>query len=203
MEVQAHGNTYESAVIKEITGLSKEEYDALKDNGYTDEFDLVKGLIVDYNGSIKSTGSNTIDCADIQKKMKHKEYNLIVGKYDQVGNSKVFYTEYVFFIQPEHYDLLWGSMRVDDIDAFVNYVKSIPSGKVAQQDSKVARKIFKEEIQDKTALYTINPKVDSKNQRRVQCSLKITELIAAGIPYTERSINYTVESPRRQFKKKS
>lgn len=203
MEVQAHGNTYESAVIKEITGLSKEEYDALKDNGYTDEFDLVKGLIVDYDGSIKSTGSNTIDCADIQKKMQHKEYNLIVGKYDQVGDSKVFHTEYVFSIQPEHYNLLWGSMRVDDIDAFVNYVKSIPSGKVAQQDSKVARKIFKEEIQDKKALYSINPKVDSKNQRRVQCSLKITELIAAGIPYTERSINYTVQSPKRRFKKKS
>ena len=203
MEVQAHGNTYESAVIKEITGLSKEEYDALKDNGYTDEFDLVKGLIVDYDGSIKSTGSNTIDCADIQKKMQHKEYNLIVGKYDQVGDSKVFHTEYVFSIQPEHYNLLWGSMRVDDIDAFVNYVKSIPSGKIAQQDSKVARKIFKEEIQDKKALYSINPKVDSKNQRRVQCSLKITELIAAGIPYTERSINYTVQSPKRRFKKKS
>lgn len=202
MEVQAHGNTYESAVIKEITNLTKQEYDALKDTGYTDEFDLVKGLIVDYNGSIKSTGSNTIDCADIQKKMQHKEYNLIVGKYDQVGDSKVFHTEYVFMIKPEHYDLLWGNMRVDDINAFVNYVKSIPSGKVAQQDSKVARKIFKEEIQDKTALYTINPKVDSKNQRRVQCSLKITELIAAGIPYTERSINYTVQSPKRRFKKK-
>jgi len=202
MEVQAHGNTYESAVIKEITGLSKEEYDALKDNGYTDEFDLVKGLIVDYDGSIKSTGSNTIDCADIQKKMQHKQYNLIVGKYDQVGDSKVFHTEYVFFIQPEHHNLLWGNMRMDDIDAFVNYIKSIPSGKVAQQDSKIARKIFKEEIQDKTALYTINPKVDSKNQRRVQCSLKITELIAAGIPYTERSINYTVQSPKRCFKKK-
>ena len=202
MEGQAHGNSYENDVIMERTGLTKEEYDALKDNGYTDEFDLVKGLIVDYDGSVKSTGSNTVDCADIQKKMQHKEYNLVVGKYDQVGYNKVFHTEYEFFIQPEHYDLLWGSMRMDDIDAFVNYVKSIPSGKIAQKDTKVARKVFKEEIQDKTALYTINPKVDSKNQRRVQCSLKITELIAAGIPHTQRSVDYQYYSPPRKFKKK-
>jgi hypothetical protein len=203
MEVQAHGNSYESDVIKERTGLTKDEYDALKGGGYTDEFDLVSGLIVDYNGSVKSTGSNTVDCADIQKKMEHKEYNLIVGQYDQVDDNKVFHTEYEFFITPADYDVLWGSMREDDIDAFVGYIKSIPSGKEAQKSTTAARKMFKEEIQDKNALYTINAKVDSKNQRRVQCSLKIKELIASGIKYKKRDINYTYHSPKRKFKSKA
>ena len=203
MEVQAHGNSYENDVIMSRTGYTKDEYDALKGGGYTDEFDLVDGLIVDYNGSVKSTGNNTIDCADIQKKMEHTEYNLIVGQYDQVGDSKVFHTEYEFYITPADYGVLWGKMKKEHIDAFVGYVKSIPKGKEAQQETKVARKVFKEEIEDKQALYTINAKVDSKSQRRVQCSLKISELIAAGIKYEQRSIDYQYHSPRRKFKKKS
>ena len=203
MEVQAHGNSYENDVIMSRTGYTKDEYDALKGGGYTDEFDLVSGLIVDYNGSVKSTGNNTIDCADIQKKMEHTEYNLIVGQYDQVGDSKVFHTEYEFYITPADYSMLWGKMKKEHIDAFVGYVKSIPKGKEAQQETKLARKVFKEEIEDKQALYTINAKVDSKSQRRVQCSLKISELIAAGIKYEQRSIEYQYHSPRRKFKKKS
>ena len=203
MEVQAHGNSYENDVIMSRTGYTKDEYDALKGGGYTDEFDLVDGLIVDYNGSVKSTGNNTIDCADIQKKMEHTEYNLIVGQYDQVGDTKVFHTEYEFYITPADYGVLWGKMKKEHIDAFVGYVKSIPKGKEAQQETKVARKVFKEEIEDKQALYTINAKVDSKSQRRVQCSLKISELIAAGIKYEQRSIEYQYHSPRRKFKKKS
>ena len=203
MEVQAHGNSYENDVIMERTGYTKDEYDALKGGGYTDEFDLVDGLIVDYNGSVKSTGNNTIDCADIQKKMDHTEYNLIVGQYDQVGDSKVFHTEYEFYITPADYGVLWGKMKREHIDAFVGYVKSIPKGREAQQETKVARKVFKEEIEDKQALYTINAKVYSKSQRRVQCSLKISELIAAGIKYEQRSIDYQYHSPRRKFKKKS
>jgi len=199
MEVQAHGNSYESDVIKERTGYTKDEYDALKGGGYTDEYDLVNGIVVDYNGSVKSTGSNSICCGDIQKKMEHKEYNLIVGQYDQVGSKKIFHTEYEFYITPADYDVLWGDMRKDDIDAFVGYVKSIPKSREGQKTTLPARKMFQEEITDKNALYTINPKVDSKNQRRVQCSLKIKQLIAAGIKYDERNINYQYDSPKRKL----
>ena len=35
MEVQAHGNYYEDLKTRQITGLSKVDYDALKENGYT------------------------------------------------------------------------------------------------------------------------------------------------------------------------
>lgn len=203
MEVQAHGNSYESDVIKERTGYTKDEYDALKGGGYTDEFDLVDGIVVDYNGSVKSTGSNSICCGDIQKKMEHKEYNLIVGQYVQVGVIKTFHTEYEFYITPSDYDVLWGKMKREHIDTFVSYIKSINKSKEAQQETKLARKVFKEEIEDKGALYVINPKVDSKKQRRVQCSLKISELIAAGIKYDQRSVDYQYLSARRKFKKKS
>ena len=202
MEVQAHGNQYEDYVIRERTGMSKDEYDAKKENGYTSEFDLASGLAVDYNGSIKTTKNNTICCSDLLRKMKHNDYHLIVGVYKQDGKQKKFHTEYEFFITPEDYDTLWGEMKYNDVEAFVNYVKSIPAGKEAQQSTKSVRKTFQEEVQCKKALFKINPKVDSKKQRRVQCSLHIDKLIAAGIKHEKRSIQYDVESAPRQFKKK-
>ena len=201
MEVQAHGNHYENEVIRERTGMTKEEYDALKENGYTSEFDLASGLVVDYNGSIKTTKNNTICCSDLLRKMKHDDYHLIVGVYKQVGKTKVFHTEYEFFITPADREVLWGDMKYENVEAFVNYVKSIPAGKEAQQSTKSARNLFQEEVQCKSALFKINPKVDSKNQRRVQCSLHIDKLIASGVKYTTKTIDYVVESGPRKFNK--
>jgi hypothetical protein len=133
--------------------------------------------------------------------MKHDDYHLIVGVYKQVGKTKVFHTEYEFFITPADREVLWGDMKYDNVEAFVNYVKSIPAGKEAQQSTKSARNLFQEEVQCKSALFKINPKVDSKNQRRVQCSLHIDKLIAAGVKYTTKTIDYTVVSGPRKFNK--
>ena len=91
-EVQAHGNKYEDHKIKQLTRLSKKQYDKLKEeklkeSGYTSPFDLVKGLIVNFNVAIKSTGSNNICCSDIQRMFGHEDYTLIVGAYDQVDDK--------------------------------------------------------------------------------------------------------------------
>lgn len=201
MEVQAHGNAYEDRVIRERTGMSKEDYDSLKPNGYTSEFDLSKGQVVDYNGSIKTTKNNTICCSDVVRKMMHTNYRLIVGQYEQVGKEKVFHTEYEFFITPDDDKVLWGKMDIQEVREFVEYVKSIPAGKEGQLNTKSHRKMLQEQIQDTEALFKLNPKVDSKNQRRVQCSLHIDKLIAAGVKYTKRDISYTVVSGPRKFNK--
>tara|TARA_X000001382_G_scaffold114328_1_gene92600 strand:- start:327 stop:932 length:606 start_codon:yes stop_codon:yes gene_type:complete len=201
MEVQAHGNVYEDCVIRERTDMSKDEYDALKPNGYTSEFDLSKGLVVDYNGSIKTTKNNNICCSDVVRKMTHTNYRLIVGQYAQVGEEKVFHTEYEFFITPDDDKVLWGKMDIQEVREFVDYVKSIPSGKEAQLSTKSQRQVLQEQAQDSSALFKLNPKVDSKNQRRVQCSLHIDKLIAAGVKYIKKDINYIVISAPRKFNK--
>ena len=201
MEVQAHGNKFEDIVTRERTGLSKKEYDGLKKNGYTSSFDLSKGLKVDYNASIKTTGNNTICCSDILRMMKHNDYRLIVGCYNQVGDQKIFHTQYEFFIQPNDYLTLWGDMDFQRVEFFVNYVKSIPQGAKARDDSKLVRDNLQESVSCDKALYTINPKVDSKKQRRVQCSLKLDELIASGVEYEKKDISLILESKKRTFNK--
>ena len=199
MEVQAHGNYYEDLKTKQITGLSKEEYDALKENGYTSGMDIMKGLMSAYDYSIKTSKGNTVDCGDILRRRQETDYNLVVGVYAQCDDKKVFHTEYTFYIRPEHEQKLWGRMNYTQLAEYVNYIKNIPAGREAQQETKTERTVLKNCISDKNALVKIHPKVDSKNQRRVQCSVKINELIRAGIDYKVTTIRETVHSPRRKF----
>ena len=199
MEVQAHGNYYEDLKTRQITGLSKAEYDALKENGYTSGMDIMKGLMSPYDYSIKTSKGNTVDCGDILRRRQETDYNLVVGCYSQVGDNKVFYSEYTFYIRPEHESILWGRMNYNQLAEYVDYIKNIPAGREAQQETKTERTVLKNCIEDKNALIQINPKVDSKKQRRVQCSVKMSDLIKARIPYTQKVIRETVHSPSRKF----
>ena len=110
MEVQAHGNYFEDLKIRELTGFSKDEYDSMKDNGYTSSMDIVKGLHSDKDVSIKTAKGRKVDCGDILRRRSETEYDIIIGVWDQVGDRKIFHTEYTFHIKPEHETLLWGRM---------------------------------------------------------------------------------------------
>ena len=199
MEVQAHGNYYEDLKTRQITGLSKVYYDSLKENGYTSGMDIMKGLLSVSDYSIKTTNGNKIDCGDVLRRRQETDYILVVGVYEQVGDNKVFHTEYTFYIKPEHEQKLWGRMNYNQLAEYVDYIKNIPAGREAQQETKTERTVLKNCIEDKNALMKIHPKVDSKKQRRVQSSVKIKELIKADIPYTTKVIRETVHSPSRQF----
>jgi len=200
MEVQAHGNRYEDIVTRQRTQLSKQEYDNLKSQGYTSAFDLVRGLVVNYDGSIKTTGNNSICCSDIIRMMQHKDYRLIVGCYTQKGDTKVFHTEYNFVIKPQDYDKLWGTMTYEQVKEFDKYVKAYSGDNKDRDARKKEREDYKDNISDKNALMNIHPKLSGK-QLRVQCSFKIDKMIAAGVEYTKKDINIEVYSPSRKFNK--
>ena len=201
MEVQAHGNYFEDLKIRELTGFSKDEYDSMKDNGYTSSMDIVKGLHSDKDVSIKTAKGRKVDCGDILRRRSETEYDIIIGVWDQVGDRKIFHTEYTFHIKPEHETLLWGRMSYEKLREFNEYIKSIPEGRTAQQETKVERQVLKTIIEDADAQMKIHPKVDSKKQRRVQCSFNIDKLIRAGVEYEARPIRLTVDSKTRTFNK--
>ena len=201
MEVQAHGNYFEDIKIRELTGFSKDEYDSMKDNGYTSSMDIVKGLHSDRDVSVKTAKGRKVDCGDILRRRSETEYDIIIGVWDQVGNKKIFHTEYTFHIKPEHETLLWGKMSYEKLREFNDYIKSIPEGRTAQQNTKVERQLLKTITEDANAQMKIHPKVDSKKQRRVQCSFNIDKLIKSGVEYEARPIRIVVESKTRTFNK--
>tara|TARA_B100001778_G_C18530347_1_gene603295 strand:+ start:38 stop:643 length:606 start_codon:yes stop_codon:yes gene_type:complete len=201
MEVQAHGNYFEDLKIRELTGFSKDEYDSMKDNGYTSSMDIVKGLHSDKDVSIKTAKGRKVDCGDILRRRSETEYDIIIGVWDQVGDSKIFHTEYTFHIKPEHETLLWGRMSYEKLREFNEYIKSIPEGRTAQKETKVERQVLKTITEDVDAQMKIHPKVDSKKQRRVQCSFNIDKLIKVGVEYEARPIRLTIDSKTRTFNK--
>jgi hypothetical protein len=74
----------------------------------------------------------------------------------------------------------------------VDYVKGIESGKSAQMANRAVWKQRRQEIYDThgQGLCAIDAKIDSKNQRRVQCSIKIDKLIDSGIAYSKYETEY-------------
>ena len=201
MEVQAHGNYFEDVKTREITGFGKDEYDKLKSNGYTSSMDIVKGLHSDRDISIKTAKGRKVDCGDILRRRAELEYDIIIGVWEQIGDKKIFHTEYTFHIKPEHESLLWGKMNYEKLREFDSYIKSIPAGLNGQQETKIERQVLKNIVEDSNALMSIHPKVDSKKQRRVQCSFKIDKLIESGVEYEVKPIRLTVASKTRTFNK--
>jgi hypothetical protein len=217
---QNHGFIFENEVIQKITGMPKKEYEKLIPNGYTSPLDLHKGIGgCNFNGSIKSTKSDGIGCGDILTLIDHvssKEFKLIIGSFKQkTKNTKSFNTVYEFFINPGTAKVILGDLynvseALKAIEDFDSYVKSIPKGEEAQQQNSELWKTKRDFIKTNhdIGLLSIDAKIDSKNQRRVQCSLKIKNLIGCGIDYIKHTVNYEgielpygINSFRRSFKK--
>ena len=174
--------TFENEIRKKVFGLSPKKNDT---NIHDIECKNNK-LNSNENVSLKTTGSNVIFCSDI---LRFYHYNftkintIILVKYSQDKNIENIYE--INYDQKCH-NLLFGNIQKNVICEYVNNVKAIPKN----INTKDAKKIFdyikeKEKIQKKYNLkIQINPKVDSKNQRRVQCSIpNFQEILKEFITY--------------------
>jgi hypothetical protein len=197
MEVQNHGVLFEDNIIRATTGLSKDEYQTLLENAYTASMDVVKGIKSDVNYSVKvSKDGKSIGCGDVIRFIRHckdDEFTMVVGAWRQISPMvKRYDAIYEFNIKPKDYATLWASITDEAVQPFVDYVKSIPPGKEAQLANRKLWKQHRQAIYDAygQGLCAIDAKIDSKNQRRVQCSIKIDKLIDSGIDYIKYETEY-------------
>ena len=197
MEVQNHGVLFEDIVIRAITGLSKDQYQTKLDNAYTASMDVVKGIESKINYSIKvSKDGKSIGCGDIIRFIQHSkndEFTMVVGAWTQITPVvKRYDAIYEFNITPANYTTLWSKITEDVLKPFVEYVKSIEPGISAQLTNRRVWKQRRQFIYDTygQGLCAIDAKIDSKTQRRVQCSIKIDKLISSGIGYSKYEEEY-------------
>lgn len=173
---QSHGLFWDSE-IREIVFLIKackndtKKYDISCDEN---RFDTCENI------SIKTTGGNNIDCGDILRFYDGdftKKYTIILIIYKQKTNSKQINEIIEINYTEELRNILFGTISRDILEKFATYIKSIPSGNV-EKKTKQNYIILKNQLQQKFNMkINISPKVDSKSQRRVQCSIpKIQEL---------------------------
>jgi hypothetical protein len=197
MEVQNHGLVFEDKVIQNVTGMPKIQYQASLTDGYTSSMDIHKGYKSDYNYSIKtSKDGKTIACGDILRFTEHclnDSFKITVGAWSQITSDiKQIYAVYEFSMDPIYYGELWGGLTPSNLKDFVDYVKSIPHGKAGQSANKILWKSKRDDLYDEhgKGIARIDAKIDSKSQRRVQCSINIQDMIDVGIPVVKYNIEY-------------
>ena len=203
MESQAHGNLFEDVIIRSVANVSKKEYGKLIPRSYTSPMDIHEGVKSDFNASVKTTKGNVIGLGDMRVFYDHAtttEFIMIVGCWEQeTETQKSFHTVYEFDCTPDNILPLFGSLTRDDIQSFREYVVSIPNGKQGQLDNQTLWKEKRQVLLDKgNPTVSIDAKIDSKTQRRVQNSIKIQQLIDAGIPYRKITDKYRgIELPMK------
>lgn len=168
---QMHGFVWENEIKEKVFKLPSE-----KNNCDIHDIPAVKNIFDNTeNISIKTTKNNTIDCADILRfydyDFETEKNTIIVIQYIQNNNFKIIKSTYEINYNKELHKLLFGSVTKDKLIEYIEYIKQIPNGKASKEVSKEYIKKKKELQKNNNMTINISPKVDSKKQRRVQCSI--------------------------------
>jgi hypothetical protein len=125
--------------------------------------------------SIKTTKNNTVGLSDARRIFDIDcDWKLIVGVYKQSGSFKQFVEIREYIITANVFDFVKGTISGEEIENFHNTLLSFPKGH--HKKARLWARNKKNELQSKSSFITLNPKIDSKNQRRLQCSIKMTDL---------------------------
>jgi hypothetical protein len=204
-EVQSHGYVFE----KWVRDTFFEGYEG----EYTQHWDIAKEANKKYGGvpvSVKFTKyGSSVDLGDALRQFNVDEkFMLIIGYWKQEGNRKRIVHIIAPVITPQQWRKLFEPITKDDLlklDATVKNRELTP-----QQASLEASKI-KRAKPFTDAIITLNPKIDSKGQRRLQCSLRFDAVfknLAPDVPREapEKPTLFGIEAPPpfvsgpRQFK---
>lgn len=165
---QAHGKIFEDIVVKEVFKiLDKIHYTSVHDIPA-----ILNPFNTNENINIKTTGSKTICLSDILRFKNYdftEEHTIIVISYKQKGDYKHITAIYEITYNQALHSLLFDSVTHDEITSFNTYVKEIPHGEVSNE----IKHIYKSQSKNlsKRGILTYHAKVDSKKQRRTQCSI--------------------------------
>jgi hypothetical protein len=107
---------------------------------------------------------------------------LIIGYWEQRGPDKHFVKIAAPVVQPSDWRRLWGPLQRADLEALDALVRdrSRPHDEVQR-----AAQAMKRRPPYSQSIITLNPKIDSKGQRRLQCSLGYDALFKYLLPGTD------------------
>jgi len=178
---QAHGLFWDNEIREMVFGL-----DACKND--TKKYDICcseNKFNSTENVSIKTSANNNIDCGDILRFFNGdftNKYTIILIRYAQLETSKNIKEIIEIDYNLELKNYLFGTIPEETLIKYVNGIKMIPSG-IVKSDIKETYKKLKNVLQIQHNMkINISPKVDSKSQRRVQCSIPKIDTILELFP---------------------
>lgn len=169
---QFHGEAFESIIKSAYPGSSNFK------RGPTDLFDIESKFdkILGFPTSIKTSKNKTIGLSDARRIFTINEpFRLLLLRYIQKGNYKNPYELHEFIISLDKLNELRGNLPLTQVDFFHNQLKSFVLGEhvAARKFSKDYKKYL---LDNYSSAISLNPKIDSKNQRRLQCSISLNDL---------------------------
>jgi len=168
VEVQKHGFIFETW-IKKILGVKRlAEY-------YTQKWDIPGEMPV----SVKCMGlKNALELGSTVRFWEiNKPFTLVIGRWKQVGVRKKIVSIDEIDITPEILKKLRGRVSLKEIRIFDKKIKTFPPGKAGQKKGIKFAREWKNKNKNRFGLLTITHKIDSKEQRRIQCNLNLKNYV--------------------------
>lgn len=121
-----------------------------------------------------------VDLGDALRQFDIAEpFILVIGYWRQDGDTKRFVKIVAARIEPDQWRQLWGPVTRHDLERLAAVIKDrtlTPAG------ARAAARQIKRAPPFTAATILVNPKIDSKNQRRLQCSLRFADVFKHLVP---------------------
>ena len=140
---------------------------------YTSEWDIPKELNPSKKGgpiSIKTAKwKGSVYFGDAIRQFDIKtDFTLIVGFWTKISEKKKIVKITESIIPKSEWRKFWGSISKEDLLKLDKCIKDRSKNfRIARLEAQKIKKL----LNPKSCIITLNPKIDSKNQRRLQCSL--------------------------------
>jgi hypothetical protein len=187
-EVQRHGLVWESWIADTFFG-------GYRQLSYTQPWDIPAEANIAHGGipaNPKFAKFGTpVDLGDALRQFDIDEpFLLLIGYWSQEGDSKRIVNAVAVRVERARWRALWGDITRADLERLDATIKDRTINHV---EARRRAQAIKAEPQFRTAVITLNPKIDSRVQRRLQCSLSFNEVFAHLAPDASRDASDSPE----------
>lgn len=186
---QLHGKAFEDQIKAALfRGSADEGRTATSKFDIEPKFDKTYYLATSIK-SAKNTRSLSVGLSAATRFWENTEpFRMIVGLYTQQADRKRFDVVHEVLIHGDMFGHLKGAISYPEVESVhVGMgIKNFPRGTHAAARSWAKAQL--DPLRKRQGIVVLNPKIDSKDQRRLQCSLKLGELIdlaCAAPPYRD------------------
>lgn len=181
-EVQQHGLVLEQWVRDTF-------FDGYKPSNYTQKWDIPASANRRFGGvpvNPKAAKYGTpVDLGDALRQRKISEpFILVVGFWRQEGDEKRFVNLIAPRIEPATWEKLWGPVTLADLERLDAVIKDKT---LTPAEARAAAQKIKNAPPFTQSIIVVNPKIDSKTQRRLQCSLRFDDVFKHLAPEADRA----------------
>ena len=176
-EVQQHGLIFEEWVRSTF-------FAGYRPERYTQKWDIPASANERFGGvpvNPKAAKYGTpVDLGDALRQFKIDEpFVLVIGFWQQEGAEKRFVNIVAPRVDPAAWRKLWGPVTLEDLARLDAVVKD---KSLTPEQARAAALKIKSAPPFTQSTIVVNPKIDSKTQRRLQCSLRFNDVFRHLVP---------------------